>query len=291
MKHKFALQFYTMKKLILSAIFLSGFTVIGQIRTPAPSPTQSLVQDFGLSKIELTYSRPSLKGRDVFKEKSELAPLGEVWRTGANASTKLRFNEPVTFGGNLLDTGNYALFTIPGKNEWTVIVNKNYKNWGTEYVEKDDLFRFKVPAEKFKDFRETFTINFANMKPESCDLVLVWGGTGIRVPITVSVKDKVRASVEKALSAEKITAGTYRQAANFYYNYDKDYKKALEVINKAVETDPKSYSAYLLKSQIELDMGNRSAAKASAEKTVELATAAKSSEYIKLGNELISKAK
>lgn len=268
-----------------------ALTALAQIRTPAPSPTQTIIQDLGLGKVELTYSRPSLKGREVFKEKSELAPLGEVWRTGANSATKLRFNDPVTFGGNALDTGNYALFTIPGKNEWTVIINKNYKNWGTEYVEKDDIFRFKVPADKLKETRESFTMQFANLKPEGCDLRLAWGNVGITIPITVSVKEKIRASVDKALAGDKITANTYRAAANFYYTWDKDYDKALANASKAVETDPKSISAYLLKAQIEKDMGNKAAAKADAEKCVELATAAKNSEYIKMGNEVLDKVK
>ncbi|MGL1645727.1 DUF2911 domain-containing protein, partial [Vibrio parahaemolyticus] len=67
-----------------------------QVRMPAPSSTQTITQDFGLGKIELTYSRPNIKGRTVFKENSELAPLGKVWRTGANASTKIKFTDPVS---------------------------------------------------------------------------------------------------------------------------------------------------------------------------------------------------
>ena len=268
-----------------------SITAFAQIRTPAPSPGQIIIEDLGLGQVELTYSRPSLKGRNAFREKSELAPLGEVWRTGANAATKLHFTDPVTFGGNALDSGNYALFTIPGKDEWTIIINKNYKNWGTDYVEKDDIFRFKVPSEKLKEKRETFTMQFMNMKPESADLRLAWANTGVTIPITVSVKEKIRASVDKALSGDKVTANTYRAAANFYYTWDKDYEKALVNINKAVETDPKSISSWLLKSQIEMDMGNKAAAKADAEKTVSLATDAKSAEYIKLGNEVLNKVK
>ena len=85
-----------------------------QVRMPQPSPTQYIKQDFGLSTIELTYSRPSLKGREII---GEVEPWNVLWRTGANAATKIRFNDPVEIFGHKVDTGNYAIYTIPQKND------------------------------------------------------------------------------------------------------------------------------------------------------------------------------
>ncbi|TMN75494.1 hypothetical protein CWB64_18615 [Pseudoalteromonas sp. S410] len=85
-----------------------------------------------MGRIELTYSRPNIKGRPLFKEGSELAPLGKLWRTGANAATRLYFSDNVMMGGKLLDTGSYVLYTIPGKETWEIIVNKGLNNWGTD---------------------------------------------------------------------------------------------------------------------------------------------------------------
>ncbi len=80
-----------MKIILPIAVFmLSAFSISAQIRMPAPSPTQTIIQDFGMGKVELTYSRPGLKGREVFSEKSDLAPLNEIWRTGANAATSFK---------------------------------------------------------------------------------------------------------------------------------------------------------------------------------------------------------
>ncbi len=132
-------------KQIFSTIVLCAITLasVAQVRMPAPSPTQTIKQDFGTSSIELTYSRPSLKGRKVI---GDLDPYNVVWRTGANASTKIRFNDPVEIMGNKVDTGTYVIYTIPQKEgDWTFILNRGLKNWGSDgYKESEDVFRAKV---------------------------------------------------------------------------------------------------------------------------------------------------
>lgn len=278
-----------MKKLLLLAATICTLSVTAQIKMPAPSSTQTIIQDFGLGKIELTYSRPNIKGRSLFKENSLLAPTGKVWRTGANAVTKIKFTEPVMMAGKAIDTGAYAIWTIPGKKEWTIIINKDAKNWGTVYSEADDLFRFTVEAEPMKPSVETFTMQFADVKAESCELHLLWGTTAVRIPITVSLKEKIRAQVDKALSADKITAGTYQAAANFYYEWDKDYNKALANAAKATEANPKGFYLFLLKARIEKDMGDKTSAKTDAQKCIALATEAKNEDYVRSANELIAK--
>jgi hypothetical protein len=278
-----------MKKLLLLAATAFVLSAQSQIRMPQPSPGQVITQDFGMGKLELTYSRPSIKGRQLFKENSELAPLGKVWRTGANSATKLKVTDPIAMGGKAVDTGSYAIFTIPGKSEWTIIINKDSKNWGTNYAEQDDIFRFTVPAMKMKESVEVFTMQFANVKNESCELHLMWGNTAVSIPITTNIRDRIRAQVEQAVSADKVAARTYFTAANFYYELDKDYNKALSNVNKAVEADPKAFYMFLLKAKIEKELGDKVAAKASAEKCITLATEAKNDDYIRSAKELISK--
>jgi hypothetical protein len=278
-----------MKKLLLLAASAFVLSAQSQIRMPQPSPGQVITQDFGMGKLELTYSRPSIKGRQLFKENSELAPLGKVWRTGANSATKLKVTDPIAMGGKAVDTGSYAIFTIPGKSEWTIIINKDSKNWGTNYAEQDDIFRFTVPAMKMKESVEVFTMQFANVKNESCELHLMWGNTAVSIPITTNIRDRIRAQVEQAVGADKVSARTYFTAANFYYELDKDYNKALSNVNKAVEADPKAFYMFLLKAKIEKELGDKVAAKASAEKCIALATEAKNDDYIRSAKELISK--
>ena len=279
-----------MKKIFLLAATICSLNAFAQINMPQPSTTQKITQAFGMGSIELTYSRPNINGRSLLKENSDLAPLNKLWRTGANAATRLKFTDNVTIGGKRLDTGSYVLYTIPGKDTWEVVLNKGLTNWGTDgYKEAEDVVRFKVKADKATGNTETFTMQFANIAFESCDLNIIWGGTSVRIPISTNVKDRLRAQVEKALSAEKVNPNAYYPAANFYYEWDKDMTKALNAATKATEVNQNGFWIFLLKAKIQRDMGDKVGAKASAEKCIELATTAKNDEYVKLGSELIKK--
>jgi len=256
-----------------------------QVNMPAPSTTQTIIQDFGMGRIELTYSRPGIKGRQVFGTASELAPYGKPWRTGANAATKIHFSDNVTIGGKNLDSGNYVIYTVPNKIQWDVVFSKGTAYPGSEgFKESDDVVRFKATPATLKDKVETFTMQFLNVKNESCDLHLMWGNTDVTVPVTTNIKDRIRTQLEAALQGDK---KPYYQAANFYYEYDKNYAKALEYINKAVAENPDAYFMFLQKARIQKDMGDKAGAKASAMKTIELAKAAKNGDYENFGNKLL----
>jgi hypothetical protein len=277
-----------MKKLCLAFAAFITLSATAQIRMPQPSPTQRILQDFGLGQIEIIYSRPSLKGRVPFKEKGEIAPLGDMWRTGANSATKLRFTEQVMVGGKMIDSGLYVLYTIPGKDYWEIIINKGINNSGTDgYKTSEDVHRFTVKPVKSGAAVETFTIGIANIKPESCELQLMWGTTLVSIPMSVDLRDKIRASVEKALSATPVSPAAYSAAANFYYEWDKDLNKALSSISKATEANPKAFWLFLQQARIQKDLGDKVAAKASAQKCVELATEANNKDYVRMASELL----
>lgn len=278
-----------MKQLLLLAATAFFIGANAQIKMPAPSPAQTITQEFGLGKMELSYSRPSLKGRVVFKEESELAPLGKVWRTGANGSTKIKFSSPVTMGGKALDSGTYAIFSIPGKSEWTIILNKDSKNAATQYTESDDIARFTVPADKLKETIEMFTIQFANFKQESCELHIMWGNALVVIPITIKIKDIIKAQVEKTLGADNVPPNAYGTAATFYYEWDKDLPKALANVTKATAANPKSPTLFILKAKIEKDLGDKVSAKEDAQKGVNLAIESKNDDYIRMSKMVLSK--
>jgi len=269
-----------MKKLLLAAAMLQiGFsgTSIAQVRMPAPSPVQTLKQDFGIGSIELAYSRPSAKGRKVF---GDLVPYDKLWRTGANAPTKIVFSEPVSFGGKKIDSGTYVLYTIPGEVNWEIILNKGLKNWGTDgYKEAEDIARFKVKALKNQNPIETFTMEFTNIRPDNCDLEIKWENTLVTVRITTEFREKLRAQIEEALTKDK---KPYWQAAQFYNEYDKNLPKALENVTKAAEANAKAYWIWLYKARIEKEMGNKAAAMASSEKSYQVAKESNDDDYMKL---------
>jgi tetratricopeptide (TPR) repeat protein len=276
-----------MKKICTSIAMLAIVALsMAQVKMPQPSPTQTIKQDFGMGQVELTYSRPVLKGRTIVGKQDA---YGAIWRTGANAATRLKFTEQVTIGGKLLDTGSYVLYTIPQKSgDWDVIINKGLTNWGADgYKESEDVVRFKAPYKKVKKQKvESLTLQFTDVKAESMNLEIVWDNWNVTFPITTNVKDKLRTQIETALMGEK---KPYQQAANFYYEWDKNYPKALENANKAIEANGKAFWLYLLKAKIQKEMGQKSDAKIAAEKCIELAAAAKNDAYVSQAKDLISK--
>jgi hypothetical protein len=132
--------------------------------------------------VRVTYSRPAKKGREVFVK---LAPLNEVWRTGANESTEIRFYRDVTIQGRTVKAGTYSLFTIPNDTEWTIIINSDLDFWGAySYNEAHDLLRVKVPVKKSEDIIEDFSIKFRKGKDNEAIMMLGWDTTIVEVPIS-----------------------------------------------------------------------------------------------------------
>lgn len=280
-----------MKKIVwLTAFTVSASSLLAQIKMPAPSPAQTIMQDFGLGKIEINYSRPAAKNRTMFGKNTDLAPAGDVWRTGANAATTVKFTDKVTINGVELAPGKYGLLSIPNKTEWIVIISKDTSvSQPSDYKEANDAVRVYAKPETVKPAVESFTIAVTDVLPESCNITLSWGTTLVKVPVTTNIRDRVRAQTEQALSADKVSGNTYFTAANFYYEYDKDYNKALNCVTKAIEANPKAYWIYLLKARIEKELGDKVAAKQTATTCIELATAAKNNDYVRMANDLIKK--
>ncbi|MEO6406920.1 MAG: DUF2911 domain-containing protein [Ferruginibacter sp.] len=274
-----------MKRFLLSAACIVCFAISeAQVKMPQPSPTQTIKQDFALGTIELTYSRPAMRGRKVF---GDLVPYSKIWRTGANAATILKFTDAVEINGKRIDTGSYALYTVPGIETWEIILNKGVANWGTDgYKESDDILRFKIASEKMKTSLESFTMQFGNIMPESCELQIMWEKTGVTIPINATIKSRIKTQVDKALQGDK---KPYWQAAQFYNEYEKNSTKALEYINKAVEENPKAFYMWLYKAKIEYAMGDKKAAMITSKKSLELSKEAKNDDYVKMNLDLQKK--
>ena len=267
--------------LILICLSLA-LAVQGQrLQTPTLSPFTEISQQIGLTKIYLSYSRPSAKGRVVF---GELVPYGEVWRTGANASTKLTVTETVTVGGHQLDSGMYALYTIPNGDEWTIIVHSktNMRSIaGDAYKPENDVFRFTVKPKTITEYIETFTLQFADLKTDNLKLRLVWANTLVDIPIAVEVEAKIEAQMTEFLKApEDIPDRTYFEAAQYYLHNDKDLDEALDWINAALAKSPKNFRYGLLKAKIQEAKGDHQAALATIAEANAWATAANNANYI-----------
>ena len=270
---------------LVAAFALFASTAISQVKLPAASPTQTINQDFALSNISLTYSRPSVKGRDIF---GQLVPYGAVWRTGANASTKIKFGEDVSIDGKAVPAGEYSLFSIPGAKEWTFILSKNLKGWGSMgYNDSEDLLRFKATSQKLPFNIETFTMLFSNQTQNSVDVQLLWDNVAVSFTVKADIDAKVMASIAEGMKGDK---KPYAQAATYYFDNGKDLKQALVWANEAVKAQPEAYWLEHLKAKIQLKLGDKKGAIASAESSMKKAEAQKNPDYVALNKKLIASA-
>ena len=271
--------------LAVACIAFSGYAQ--GFKTPAASPNQTLVQDFALSQIKIAYARPAMRGRQIF---GGLIPYGEVWRTGANQPTRITFGEEVLFEGKAVPAGEYALYTIPGKKEWTIILSKNTKLWGAfGYQQSDDLLRVNVKPIALSQKVESFTIDLANVAPSSCQLQLSWEKVLVSINIRANIDEKIMTAIDGAMQGSGNKP--YYQAAAYYFDNGKDTNKALEWANEAENANPNAYWISHLKAKIQLKLGQKEAAIATAKQSLEMAKKENNADYVRLNEKLIAEAK
>jgi Protein of unknown function (DUF2911) len=257
---------------------------------PAASPVCTLKQRVGLTDIEINYSRPGVKGRAIF---GGIVPYGQVWRTGANQATKITFSTNVKFNGEDVPAGSYALFTIPGEDEWTVILSKNADQFGAfQYDAKDDLVRFKVVPIKLAETIDTFTIEFNRIRDDSAEMNLIWDKTVVPLQIQIELTSKLVPQIEAAMAAPgKKSDGFYFQAATFYYNHDQDLNKALTWVNAGLADQPNiAFEILHLKAQILARQGDKAGAIAAAKLSSDLSVKAEGPDnsFVKMNQDLIN---
>jgi len=281
------------KSLLLSIACVSGlaapsglFAQAPAVQFPAPSPGCTLKQHVGLTDIEIVYSRPSAKGRPVF---GGLRPYGELWRTGANAPTKISFSTAVKLNGTEVPAGQYALYTIPGEREWTVIIHKDTKTSVFQYNPTNDLVRFQVTPVKLAEPVETFTIDINDIRDDAATLNLLWEKTRVPIKVDLDLVSTLVPQIEAAMAApgEK---KPYYPAALFYYDHGLDLQKAGQWVDAAMAGNETYYIAHL-KAKILAKQGDKKGAIAAAKRSSELAIKAKEDGYVKLNDDLISSLK
>ncbi|MDB5129663.1 DUF2911 domain-containing protein [Mucilaginibacter sp.] len=272
---------------LLACVTLSTYAQ-EQPRIPEASSTQTIIQDFGLGKVTVTYSRPNVKGRKIF---GGINPYGQVWRTGANAATTITFSENVLVEGNKVPAGTYSLFSIPEQNSWTIILNKTAKQWGAySYKQADDLLRFTVKPVTVKEKRETFTMQFANSTTKTTDLYIVWDHTAVPMHLQTDDDAQITANIDKLMQGD-IKKRPYFNAIQYYYENDKDLKKAMVWVSEAEKLEPNAPWYKLWKARIQLKMGNKAAAITTAQQGIKLAKASDDDEYVRLNEAVIAQAK
>lgn len=272
-----------MKKLLLAAICMGAIvmTEAQQLRTPQPSTTQTVKQDFGLGNIELSYSRPNMKGRKVF---GDLVPFDKVWRTGANSATTLTFSDEVMIGGTKIPAGKYGLLSIPSAKEWTIIITKQTDVTSPAAYKQDmDVVRVKVKPMDLPWSFETFGMSFENIKDNSLELMIAWDKTLVALPITTDVDGKVMKQIETIMTKDN---RPYFAAAAYYADNGKDLNQAVAWFDKAIEQNPNAFWVYYQKAKALAKLGKKAEAMTVSAKSMELAKAAKNDDYVALNEKL-----
>ncbi|MGY6521083.1 MAG: DUF2911 domain-containing protein [Mongoliitalea sp.] len=265
--------------------YLSLGVAAQQINMPQASPSATISQKIGLTDVTIEYARPSMKGRKIF---GELVPFGDVWRTGANAATLLTFSTEVKIEGQLIPAGTYALYSIPGRDEWTIILSSNTSLWGAVgYNSDEDVLRAIVKPGKTGQRYETMEFNFVDMTDNAASVAIKWENTRVAFRIETEVDDIVMAQIKELVIDQEITnPGLYYQAANYYFTNKKDLRVALDWISKSVADDPKFWTMHL-KAKIEAELGMKQEAIQSANRSIEMAREAKNADYVGLNERLI----
>ena len=264
-----------------------------QIATPQASPKSTVMQRVGLTDITIVYYRPGVKARNIF---GTVVPFGKRWRTGANATTSIKFSDDVVIEGKKVAAGEYGLYTIPNKTEWLVVLNKSLKQGADVDGFKDDqdVARFTIKPYKVTSKVETFTINFTDLTPGTGNVAMEWENTGAKFKVTADVDTKVMAQIdEKITKAATPAPGDLAAAAVYYLDNNKDLKQALAWMEKANAAEPTKFWNLNTEAKIRLKMKDYAGATKAAEasKKAALAATPPNGEYVKMNEELMAEAK
>ena len=233
-----------------------------QLQLPQPSPLARAMQTVGLTEITIEYSSPGAKGRQIF---GGVVPFGKLWRTGANSATRITFSKDVEIGGTKVPAGSYSIFTIPEKDSWTFIVNKNEKAGTDEYKQAEDVVRVSAKPQT-EQKREHLTFVFADTTDAGTTLDLEWDTLGVGLPIKAFTDEQVTAAIA---SLEKNSWRPLGNAARYMLDTKKDYAAGLKLIDQSIALD-QNWSNLWLKARLLNAAGKKDEARKLAERVQQL---------------------
>ncbi len=231
--------------LIILLIFAVTYKAQSDEFLPRPSPSASVSQTIGYTAITINYCRPGVKGRKIL---GDIVPYNKIWRTGANESTTIHFTTDVVVEENKVPAGIYSLFTIPSENDWTVILNKSYKNWGTIYNESEDLLRLKVKSSK-GNFTERLQFSFSEITDSSVNVLLDWDDFQIRFKVEIDLTEQFYQKVKEKIAIRPDDWSIYANAAQYSADHEFLLKEALIWIDRAISIN-KVYTAFYIKAKV-----------------------------------------
>jgi hypothetical protein len=275
-----------LKKLFILTLFVGiSSTINAQIETPQPSPASKLEQVVGLTDVTIEYSRPNKRDRAIF---GGLVPYGELWRTGANANTKITFSDNVTIKGQELKKGTYALFTIPNKDTWEIIFYTESNNWGLpqKWDDANVALKVVVAANTSASVVNSFTIQIDDLTETSANVDILWDTVNVSIPIEFPTEAITMKSIETVMNGP--TPNDYFQAATYYQTSGKDLTQALAWMKKATEGENPPFWYLRRMSLIQAELGQKDAAIKTAQQSLAAAEKAGNKDYVKMNEESIA---
>ncbi len=282
-------------KLILTIFMASAFNLaLAQITMPAGSTAGKVYAKVGLTDINISYSRPKLKGRKIFGEGDDyLLPFGKMWRTGANAGTFITIDKDLTVEGNNLPSGEYMILTIPGKDSWDFIFYKDAGIGGNmaKFKKEDEQLRVAVKPSKLTETVETMTFNIADISEDNTKaaIELAWANTSVKVAISTDFDKEV---MEQIAAKTKVGGGTYAAAASYYFSTGRDLDQAIEWMGLAIEANPNAFWNIHTMAQMLAKKGDKKSIKEAIEKANDSMAKAKAADsdfgYVKRNETLIA---
>lgn len=254
-----------------AALALAAAPALAQLSTPLPSPSATVSQNVGVTKIEVSYSRPSVKGRTIW---GTLVPYDKVWRTGANATTKISFDTDVTVEGQKLAAGSYGLYTIPGTAEWTVIFNKVATGSPADYAADKDALRVKVKPAALAESKELFTISFPAVSNTGATLQLAWEKLKVSLAVGVDTNAAFLRRAKEAVANAKVDDWrTPLVAARYLYEAKYAPEDASKFLERSLSTK-ETFSNASLKANVLAQQGDKKGAVTWGEKALAIAKTA-----------------
>lgn len=222
-----------MKVYLTLVLTLSTLGLVAQTEFPSLSPMGSIEQKVGITTISVAYERPIARGRKIF---GELVPFETLWRTGAGNGTKIEFDDEVVINDKKVPAGQYSLFTIPGKKEWTIILNNDKVIYGLEgYDKTKDVIRFKTKVKMIDSYYESFTLDI-DLIESSAELNISWENTRVSFEIKTQTNKRLMKMVnEEFLSGKVKDADVLAMGADYYYFLNMELETALKLIDKAID--------------------------------------------------------
>lgn len=268
-----------MKKITTTLILI--FSIVASVKAqelPVPSPYAEVMQRVGLTDVKIEYSRPGVKEREIF---GGLEPYGQVWRTGANAATKISFSTDVFIMGKKVEAGTYSVVSVPGEEMWEVMLNTDLKVTENSHEAENDILTLEVKPTTLERKVETMTFSFDHVKENSAHWTFAWDNVSWSIPIKVEANKQAMKNIQDKIDEIEGAYGVYNSSARYYLEHDGDLKQALAWSEKSVAIAEKFWNVYTL-SRIQAAMGDYKDAIKTAKRSLELSNEANYQPYIKM---------